>query len=141
MANLRLISILLLSLFVLSYARTAMEAAQAANEVDTMACTKSKSNMMDYCIGYCELESGASCASAVATELADSSDIDRCECMCGPGNDIVTYNNVPCGMDLMRKWSPSGTDGTSSGTDSSSSSCCLSGALLMGLVGFVVIRR
>jgi hypothetical protein len=136
MANIRLAAFVLFSVFICSaFAESAIDVAARANEVDTSACTKSGANMRDYCLGYCELESGMSCSSAEYEELADSSDIDRCTCTCGLNDDFVAYNNVPCGLDLMRKAQPI------SGNDTGSSFCCLPAFLLIGIAGFASIRR
>jgi hypothetical protein len=136
MAKIKLALFILICGFSLfAFARSAVDAAQAANEVDTVSCTKSGVNMIDYCTGYCELESGEACTSAIYTEEADSSDIDQCVCTCGLEDQEYTYDSVPCGLDLMGLGTPSGEDYQSSG-----SGCCLP-AFLLCAIGFASIRR
>lgn len=128
---------LALGLSLTANARSAIEAAQAANEVDTVYCTRSGANMKDYCLGYCEKHSGMACISAIYTEEEDSSDIDRCECLCGVDQELVTYEYVPCGEDLNIYADGSGG---SYGEYGDGSACCLSGFLLAG-IGFAAFRR
>jgi hypothetical protein len=138
MANLKLaLLILVFGLSAFTYARSAAEAAQAANEVDTAYCTKSGANMIDYCTGYCELQSGESCTSATYSEEADSNDIDLCECTCGVDDLTYTYESVPCGLDLNQYGTPSGEGYSGSGN---ASFCCLP-AFLLGMIGFATIRK
>jgi len=135
MANIKLaLFIMICGLSVITCARSAVDAAQAALEVDTVYCTKSGANMIDYCTGYCELQSGESCTSASYSEEADQNDIDQCVCTCGVGQETFTYDNVPCGLDLNIYGTPSGDD------YSGSESCCLP-ALILGAIGFSSIRR
>jgi hypothetical protein len=128
---------IVLGLSLTANARSAVDAAQAALEVDTVYCTKSGANMMDYCLGYCEKQSGESCTSAMYTEEADTEDIDQCECLCGVQQELFTYDNVPCGEDLNIYAEPVGNDYGDSGFDGS---CCLP-ALLLGAIGFASFRR
>jgi hypothetical protein len=138
MANLKLaLLILICGLSANTFARSAVEAAQAANEVDTAYCTKSGANMIDYCTGYCELQSGESCTSAAYSESADTNDIDLCECTCGVEGLTYSYESVPCGLDLNIYGTPSGDDYGDSGD---ASFCCLP-AFLLGMIGFAMIRK
>ncbi len=133
MANLKQ-AIFLISLFVFS--TYAQSAAQSANEVDIQACTKSASNMIWYCQGYCEMESKQSCDYDYGfgyPKSTNANEIDRCNCKCGVGGEPVVYDNVPCGVDLMRKAEPIGTN-------YNESFCCLPAFALLAVLGAASLK-
>jgi hypothetical protein len=135
MNAIRLAPVFLILVFSMAvFAETGLPQAEAANEVDIERCTRSSSNMKDYCMGYCDKYAETSCTSAAFTYSGDDIQvIDECVCTCGVEQETVTFTDVPCGDDLVRYGTPSGEDYGSSG-------CCLP-ALVLGALGFACFRR
>ncbi|GEM_PF-5056783 len=117
----------------------------AANawELDNERCTKSNSEARYYCDAYCDYHSEQECdvVNATYSTNAYTGPIDTCECVCGVERTPTTYADVPCGEELVRYGTASGSDYETGTGYSGESFCCLPALALLAMLGIAFMKE